>query len=266
MAKAPFDVASELQLIPGLAEVGVEILDELAANASHRTAHANVTLLAQGAVSPHLIFLVRGAVKTVRQPVDAEDADPVVLDVLRAPCRIPDASIFDQQPAVASVVTLRSSQFVTVGRASLLETLTRAPSLAVYLLAGAADDARTYAQRIDGLVAGSADERIVRLLDGLARAHGTPLGQGRFIAIPLRRRDIANMVNATTETVSRLLARLERDGRARSTRDGIWWLPGAPPPKTSLGLPASIEMVASAPEPPHFPPSPPAKDDLKGSH
>ena len=31
------------------------------------------------------------------------------------------------------------------------------------------------------------------------------------------------MVNETTETVSRLLAKFEREGQARSTRDGIWW-------------------------------------------
>ncbi|WP_394833886.1 Crp/Fnr family transcriptional regulator [Pendulispora rubella] len=233
MAKAPFDVAAELRLVPGLAEVGADTLEELAANASHRVAHANVTLLAQGAPSPHVIFLLRGAVKMVRQP-DRDEADPIVLSVLRAPCRIPDSSPVGEEPAVASVVTLRSSQFVTIGNAALLETLGRSPALVRYWLARAADDARTYVQRIDELVSGTADERIIRVLDGLARTHGTPLGQGRFIAIPLRRRDIAHMVNATTETVSRLLARLERDGRARSTRDGIWWLPV---PRASIGTP-----------------------------
>jgi hypothetical protein len=30
------------------------------------------------------------------------------------------------------------------------------------------------------------------------------------------------MENATTETVSRVLARFEREGLTRSTRDGIW--------------------------------------------
>ncbi|WP_394824069.1 Crp/Fnr family transcriptional regulator [Pendulispora albinea] len=226
MAKAPFDVASELRLVPGLAEadVGADVLAELAAEATHRVAHANVTLLAQGAVSPHLIVLVRGAVKLVHQPADVENADPIVLTVARAPCRVPDTSIFDGRPAMASIVTLRSSQVLTIASDALLAILPREPSLSRYLLTQAADDARAYVQRIDELVTGSADERIIRLLDGLARAHGTPLGQGRFIAIPLRRRDIARMVNATTETVSRLLARLERDGRARSTRDGIWWL------------------------------------------
>lgn len=266
MAKAPFDVASELRLVPGLAaaEIGADALAELAAGAAHRVAHANVTLLAQGAIAPHLILLARGAVKMVHQPASGEQDDPIVLNVARAPCRIPDTSIFDGRPATASIVTLRSSHVITIGRAALFECLPRAPSLARYLLTQAADDARTYVQRIDELVTGSADERVIRLLDGLARAHGTPLGQGRFIAIPLRRRDIARMVNATTETVSRLLARLERDGRARSTRDGIWWLPGPPaPPKAGRNPRVSAEASAPQAQPP---PSPvPAKGDLKGS-
>jgi hypothetical protein len=103
-------------------------------------------------------------------------------------------------------------------------------------------------RRIDELASGTVEERVRRLLEGLAAQHGTPLGQGRFIAIPLRRRDIASMVNATTETVSRLLAKFERDGKARSTRDGIWWRaaqkptpsrPGDSEPPVSNGEPAS---------------------------
>jgi CRP-like cAMP-binding protein len=72
------------------------------------------------------------------------------------------------------------------------------------------------------VASGPVDERVRHLLEGLANDHGTPFGQGKFIAIPLRRRDIACMVNATTETVSRVLARFEREGLTRSTRDGIW--------------------------------------------
>ena len=104
-------------------------------------------------------------------------------------------------------------------------------------------------RRIDEIVAGPVDERVTNLLDSLALEHGTPLGQGRFIAIPLRRRDLANMVNATTETVSRLLAKFEREGQARSTRDGIWWR-SAPPvasaprarPQTSRPRPAGVRI------------------------
>jgi DNA-binding IclR family transcriptional regulator len=104
-------------------------------------------------------------------------------------------------------------------------------------------------RRIDEIVSGPVDERVTNLLDSLAMAHGTPLGQGRFIAIPLRRRDLANMVNATTETVSRLLAKFEREGLARSTRDGIWWRssPTAPPVSVKrLSAPASAAVAVPA--------------------
>jgi hypothetical protein len=49
------------------------------------------------------------------------------------------------------------------------------------------------------------------------------------------------MVNATTETVSRLLAKFERDGQARSTRDGIWW---RTPPATAV--PASTRRLTQS--------------------
>jgi hypothetical protein len=48
------------------------------------------------------------------------------------------------------------------------------------------------------------------------------------------------MVNATTETVSRVLARFEREGITRSTRDGIWW-------RMSTGTHALVGASASEP-------------------
>ena len=90
---------------------------------------------------------------------------------------------------------------------------------------------------------------MVHLLDHLARDFGTPVGGGRFIALPLRRQDLAAMVNATTETVSRLLARLEREGKARTTRDGIWWsgtAKGGAPPATTPPPASSTNPTGAA--------------------
>ena len=99
--------------------------------------------------------------------------------------------------------------------------------------------------RIDEVTSGPVDDRVRHLLEGLAREHGTPFGQGRFIAIPLRRKDIACMVNATTETVSRVLARFEREGVTRSTRDGIWLkLQAAPAPASTTTVREEATDVA----------------------
>jgi hypothetical protein len=53
------------------------------------------------------------------------------------------------------------------------------------------------------------------------------------------------MVNATTETVSRLLAKFEREGLARSTRDGIWWRNR---PAVAAPLQSTPPLSAPAPE------------------
>ena len=222
MPSSELDIVAELRSVPGLGELGLDVLRDLAGHATQRVAHANVTLVEQGSVSDAWLVLARGATKSVRR-ANIEGADPVVVDVMRAPGVVSDASVLDGKPATVTIQTLRSSHVFAVARRALFEIVGRHPQLATFLLARAAADVRAHVSRIDELVSGSVDERVKHLLETLARAHGTPLGNGRFIALPLRRRDIACMVNATTETVSRLLAKFEREGLARSTRDGIWW-------------------------------------------
>jgi CRP-like cAMP-binding protein len=219
------DPAAELALVPGIADMTPAALGELAAQVLARRAHVPELVVEQGQVGQGLVLLVRGAVKSVRTVAPAPGKAKVtrVLDVMRAPCVVPDASLFDGLPADASVVVIRSSNLLVIERRALQKAMSAHPSLERALFARFVREQRNQIRRLDELAVGTVEERIHRLLEGLASQHGTPLGHGRFIPLPLRRRDLASMVNATTETVSRLLAKLEREGRARSTRDGIWW-------------------------------------------
>jgi CRP-like cAMP-binding protein len=239
------DVAAELRATRGLAELPHEALSEMAALVTQRRVLAQAPIVEQGVASRSWTVLVRGAAKTTRSAQTGAGESVVVLDVMRAPCVVPDASIFDGFAAPASVVTLRASHVFAIDRSALLGVLVAHPALARTLLARLAEDVRSLVRRVDEVVSGPVDERVKHLLEGLARKHGTPLGQGHFIPIPLRRRDIACMVNATTETVSRLLAKFERDGLARSTRDGIWWKSAG---KTTP-LPAALEVKPRPAEP-----------------
>jgi CRP-like cAMP-binding protein len=129
----------------------------------------------------------------------------------------------DGEPATATVIAMRASRVLTIDRRAVLDGVAHYPALARAFCMYFAQGVRRQVHRVEQVACGPVDERVRHLLSHLALDLGTPLGHGRFIAIPLRRRDIANMVNATTETVSRLLARFEREGLAKSTRDGIWW-------------------------------------------
>jgi CRP-like cAMP-binding protein len=252
------DVFAELRSLPGLAELPREVVLDLAAAASQRREHAGSPLVHQGKVSPAFAILARGAAKITRSPLSAPEEE-IVVGVLRGPTIVPDPSALDGVPSSVSMVTLRSSQIISVDVRAFTRLSNQHPGLTRAVAARHAIEARAHARHLEELVVGSVEERLRRLLDRLSAEHGTPLGQGRFIAIPLRRRDIASLVNATTETVSRLLAKLERDGAARSTRDGIWW---RSVPKPSPSLP----RIGDA-EPPSGPmPSPvPAKvNDASG--
>jgi CRP-like cAMP-binding protein len=221
-AHTDLDAEGELRAIPALAELPREMLAEIAASSIQHRLRAGVVLVEQGTTATHLQVLVRGSVKVVRTTRHALGESTVLLEVARAPAIVLGASFFDAQPEMASAMTLRASHLITLERRALLRLAGHHPAFGRALLALLAQSLRRHVRRIDEVASGPVDERVRRLLEGLAHDHGTPFGQGRFIAIPLRRRDIACMVNATTETVSRVLARFEREGLTRSTRDGIW--------------------------------------------
>jgi CRP-like cAMP-binding protein len=212
----------EVRAVPALAELPREVLVDLCVASAQRRVHAGVALVEQGATATHLDVLVRGAVKFVRTTKHALGESTVVLEVARAPAILLGASFFDGQPEPAGVVALRSSHVVALDRRIVLRMASLQPAFGRALQTLLAQSIRRHVRRIDEVASGPVDDRVRHLLEGLAHDHGTPFGQGRFIAIPLRRKDIACMVNATTETVSRVLARFEREGLTRSTRDGIW--------------------------------------------
>jgi CRP/FNR family transcriptional regulator, cyclic AMP receptor protein len=230
--QSDLEIVQELRLVPAFGELAKDLLHEIAAACSQRRVHAGTTLVEQGASAQviGLDILARGAVKITRRSRHTGGESIVILDVLRAPAILADSAIFDGRPSTASIVTLRSSQIIALDRKDVLKIAARHSAFARALLAHLAECVRRHVRRIDEVASGPVDDRVKHLLEQLAADHGTPFGGGRFIAIPLRRKDIACMVNATTETVSRLLARFEREGLVRTTRDGLWWntAPAAP--------------------------------------
>jgi CRP-like cAMP-binding protein len=215
--------------MPELADVSRDVLQEMAAAAGARQVEAGSVLVEQGATATHLHVLLRGAAKVVRSPAHGLSDTSILLDVVRAKGLLCAASLFDGRAEAGSIVALRASQVIAVDRRVVLRLALQHPALARALLSHLAMSVHRHVRRLDELAFGPVDDRVRLLLGRLAEEHGTPFGQGRFIAIPLRRRDIACMVHATTETVSRVLARFEREGLTRSTRDGIW-LRAAPVP------------------------------------
>ncbi|HSQ64966.1 MAG TPA: helix-turn-helix domain-containing protein, partial [Polyangiaceae bacterium] len=145
------------------------------------------------ASEPACTLIVRGAVKLVKERI--------VLDVVRAPC------LARCDPGTGEpwdVIALRTCAVVRLNTERLLEA---APAALARL---EAERATAFAERLTCRAAGTVEQRLERLLSDLSRRYGERVGTGQFIALPLRRHELASLVGATTETVSRVFAAWRR--------------------------------------------------------
>ncbi len=205
------------------------VLPSVDASTRHRLAvHAEVVrvasgsnLVTQGASSGTLAALLSGAARTTCRTDARRPA--IVLDLLRGPCLVARVPARAEAVSPYSVTAMRPCVAVRIPDATLREAAHADASLADALDDAAGQALRAMVRRVEDVAVGTVEERLARVLDDLATRYGSPVGQGRFIGLPLRRRDLAGMLAVTLETVSRLLARYEREGLVRTARDGIWW-------------------------------------------
>lgn len=184
------------------------------------------TIASAGTPCTEILALASGAVKLLRPSRDTEQRKACsarVLDVLRAPAWICDPAWLDGGAWSASVVTLRASVVLRTPRAELQTAMTSDLPFFDVVARTVAAAQRALVDRIDALGDGDAEARLARLFDGLASRYGTTVGDAPFVALPLRRDEIASMIGVTTETASRITARWTRENRLRATRDGILW-------------------------------------------
>ncbi|MGZ3451029.1 MAG: Crp/Fnr family transcriptional regulator [Polyangiales bacterium] len=229
---APLDLNVELRKIPLFAELPRHLFADVLARAHPRRIERDRPLVIEGEATT-VPVLLQGLVKI--------SLGRVLVDVRRGPS-LPVASLtVDPTACPVTVTAMRPCDLAFVDPGPLLAAILATPSASQKLAELLARESRSYLKRLPELVGGSVEGRLMSLLDRLAERHGSPLDDGRYLPLPLRRCDLGMMVDATTETVSRTLAEWERRGWLRSNRSGLWWgsrrlrdsiVPAPPRPKS----------------------------------
>ena len=80
---------------------------------------------------------------------------------------------------------------------------------------------RIHSERIINLEYRTVRERTISFLLSMAQRFGVTNNQGVLIDVPLRHQDIASSINASRETTSRELSRLEREGLIKNTQQSM---------------------------------------------
>jgi CRP/FNR family transcriptional regulator len=111
---------------------------------------------------------------------------------------------------------LEPTTVCVIDGAAVREALQHNPELARDMLRRAAEEVE---QAQDSLVRAatlSNRDRLIGLLLQLLRRHGEPRADGSYhLHLPLARRDLASMIGIRHETLSRIIARLKREGVAQ---------------------------------------------------
>lgn len=194
-----------LRRVPLLADLSEQQLESLASGSTRRNYARGRTIVSEGEPSQSLYILLSGRAKVQRS--DAEGKE-VILAVLSAGDWFGEMSMIDEAARSASVITLESCDFMAIEKSSFRAMLTQNPEVSMAVMRGLVARLREADRKIETLALLDVYGRVARvLLDFSEEVDGERIVKNR-----LPRQEIAKMIGASREMVSRVMKGLETDG------------------------------------------------------
>lgn len=163
-------------------------------------------LVQQSDASNNLLYIVlAGRLKVF---MGNEDGREVLLDFLQAGDAFGELSLFDEQPRSATVMTVEDCKIGLFPRNYLFDCIQRNPNIAIELLKTVIKRMRNTTEQVSSLALLDVYGRIAKALVNMAK----PQDDGRMVTASLTHQELATMVGASREMVTRILNDLKRGG------------------------------------------------------
>ncbi len=183
-------------------------LAQLAAAASLRSFSGRQPIVREGRWQGAALLVVRGSLRSVRRPGHARE---LTLETFRPGDLVADGVICPEAGLPGDgLVAAETTLLLFLAREAFLAALAGAPQAALMLI-------RDLGRRLDevkllatGLLTANVESRLHRLLLNLARAEGQSAGGDVVISRLPTQHDLASRIGASRETVSRIVADLDR--------------------------------------------------------
>ena len=194
-----------LRRVPLLASLSEEQLQTLAASTVRRNFPKGRTIVAEGDPSQALYILLSGRAKVQR--ADAEGKE-VILAVLGPGEFFGEMSLIDDEPRSASVITLEPCDFLAIGKESFTQMMSQSSEVCMAVLRGMVLRLREADRKIETLALLDVYGRVARVLLDFSE----DIDGEKVVRTKLPRQEIAKMIGASREMVSRVMKGLEIDG------------------------------------------------------
>jgi len=179
-------------------------LQAISAHAQTRAFPRNAIILNEGDRTDSLYIILEGRVKAF---VADPDGKEVVLSTQGAGEYFGEM-VLDEGPRSASIMTLETSRFLVVPQSDFKEFLLKNPAVAVRVIEKLIHRVRALTESVKSLALMDVYGRVARLLMEMAE---TVDGQ-RVVVKKLPKQDIAKMIGASREMVSRVMKDLQLGG------------------------------------------------------
>lgn len=194
-----------LKRIPLLSGLTEQQIDLLSAGSARRNFPRGRTIVSEGEPSQSLYVLLSGRAKVQRS--DAEGKE-VILAVLGSGDWFGEMSMIDDAPRSASVVTLEACEFMSIDKLGFRALLAQSTEVCMAVMKQLVVRLREADRKIETLALLDVYGRVARvLLDFSEEVNGERIVRNR-----LPRQEIAKMIGASREMVSRVMKGLEAEG------------------------------------------------------
>ena len=194
-----------LRRVPLLATLSEAQLDQLAAASVRRSYPKGRTIVAEGEPSQSLYILLSGRAKVQRSDSEGKE---VILAVIGSGEFFGEMSLIDDEPRSASVITLEHCDFMAINKDSFKAMLVQSPDVCMKIMKGMVRRLREADKKIETLALLDVYGRVARVLLDFSET----IGGERVVKSKLPRQEIAKMIGASREMVSRVMKGLEIDG------------------------------------------------------
>jgi CRP/FNR family transcriptional regulator, cyclic AMP receptor protein len=198
------DALELLMQVPLLASLSRDEVQDLIGQASLRTYRAGTLIMEKGDEASALYVLLSGRVKVFSADDNGKE---IVLNELGPGDYLGDLALIEDSTRSASVMTAAPSRFLVIPKASFRAFLMSRPGVALHLLNVLAGRVRKLTDEVERLALRDVYSRLAETLTSRAIEE-----DGLLVTDALTQRDLAALVGASREMVSRIFKDLKAGG------------------------------------------------------
>lgn len=202
---APTVSPAMLRTVPLFANFSEEQLRALTPLVTRRSAARGAIIMAAGDPTDSLYIILSGRFKVMMSDADGKE---VILSILGPGEFFGEMGLIDDAPRSASVVAIEPCELLALARRDFKKCMTENAEMAIGVMRGLVRRLREADRKIGSLALLDVYGRVARLLLDMAE---TVDGQ-KMVTKRLPKQDIAKMIGASREMVSRVMKDLQTGG------------------------------------------------------